>query len=1226
MSSDMDNNFSERRYPVSPRSHIPPAPGPDCPDFATWGLFEARLLPEARVAELLEHGASCSACGALLADMHAEEVPTDPSGLHLQSNTEAWQKDMLARLENLQAPTDLPGHASTVRVVPIRPAGPEPHGLPVWFAAAGALPTDPPGLPLTSNTEAWQKDMLAQLGSSDVPGVSPGKVSTVHVMPSRTAIPARHRLPAWFAVAAMFCLSALAAAWWFYRTNSPEAAFGLLARAYSEQRPLEFRIAGAEHSPLAVQRGTTPVAPSASFASAQALILRKLETSSEATPWLRARARADLLQWRYAPALDTLLRAQRAEPDNPEIDGDLGIAYLERNAAEAHPEDLLRAVEHLTTALRRRPADPVFLFNRALAWEQLSLPNDATKDWRELLKLEPSGGWATEAKAHLARLEEILRRQARWGAAPPTDPNSLATLEPGEPPVFDLLRTTYLDPAATSSETLHALATAFSTRHGDLWLRDFLQNAPPDTRPAIQALIEAEASNRKGDPASAARHAEIARAAFQKSGHHAGALRARYELLYAYQRSSRARECLAAGPELSADLQTRPYPWLRTQTLLERSGCASMTGDFAVAATGIQASVRDAQAHNLPNLAMRGLGFHAAAFASRGDLAGALTVDLQGLKTFWSQTSPPARAYQFFYTLSVLAQQHDYPWSAQAFSRESVAQISRTQNLTTEAMARTRLGNLHLAVANTPAARTEFARAEQLFSQTSASAPGTLYRADGQIGLALVEAREANPAAALRRLASLEAGISNVANQNVTLSFFRADAEIQQRAGNIAAAEQAARALATIAETGLNSLAASADRLTWLHDLDAAYRGLVDSRLRQNDPAGALDAWEWYCAADNRSHNAPSPAIAAQPRDIATLRAAPSPFPVHWVDAPSRLLTHSTLLTYVQLDDYIAAWRLDNRGLVYRKISLSRRQANRLADRFLEACANPASSLAALRTDGNTLYSTLLAPFSPSSPDGLDAHRTLVINADGPVARIPFEALLTPDGAWLGQTRAIVVSPGLAHFQDAQPPAALSGILAVGAPLLSPNLAQTLPPLREALDEATAIAGLFPAQVLLTGAQATRSALLRELDTAAVFHFAGHAVNSAERTALLLAGDDQTPDSGVLSADMLRGVRLKTCRLAVLSACSTSPMSGWGISEPGSLARSLLAAGVSNVVASRWPVDSAATRRLMLAFYSGLRQGDSPPIAMRTARNTLWQGNNAAHPYYWAAFSTFGNL
>jgi CHAT domain-containing protein len=144
------------------------------------------------------------------------------------------------------------------------------------------------------------------------------------------------------------------------------------------------------------------------------------------------------------------------------------------------------------------------------------------------------------------------------------------------------------------------------------------------------------------------------------------------------------------------------------------------------------------------------------------------------------------------------------------------------------------------------------------------------------------------------------------------------------------------------------------------------------------------------------------------------------------------------------------------------------------------------------------------------------------------------------------------------------------------------------------------------------------SATLSHLRGASVFHFAGHALSSSSRTGLLLS-------DGLLTASSLGQQDLARMRLAVLSACDTQTGSAGGVGDPDSLVRAFLRAGVSHVVASRWSVDSTATRLFMDSFYRALLKGTTVAESIQQAQSTLRSHPDMAHPYYWAAFATFGS-
>ena len=78
------------------------------------------------------------------------------------------------------------------------------------------------------------------------------------------------------------------------------------------------------------------------------------------------------------------------------------------------------AVEVLSRVLQKRPEDPVALFNRALTLAKLLCFREASADWNRLLKVEPAGEWAAEARKRLAEVTDRLEAR-RAGTKPCAD-------------------------------------------------------------------------------------------------------------------------------------------------------------------------------------------------------------------------------------------------------------------------------------------------------------------------------------------------------------------------------------------------------------------------------------------------------------------------------------------------------------------------------------------------------------------------------------------------------------------------------------------------------------------------------------------------------------------------------------------------------------------------------------------------------------------------------------
>jgi CHAT domain-containing protein len=242
------------------------------------------------------------------------------------------------------------------------------------------------------------------------------------------------------------------------------------------------------------------------------------------------------------------------------------------------------------------------------------------------------------------------------------------------------------------------------------------------------------------------------------------------------------------------------------------------------------------------------------------------------------------------------------------------------------------------------------------------------------------------------------------------------------------------------------------------------------------------------------------------------------------------------------------------------------------------------------------------------------------------------QALVDAKGEYLGAKFAITIFPGTSYLRRLRPVRPITSadrVLVVGSPTLSGNWASTFHPLPEAIDEARGIALKFKNARLLTGQRASAVEVARELPGAAVFHYVGHSISNAERVGLLLSPDGSRAeilDEGppVLEASGFDSARVGRCALAVFSACATEGVQGDGAGDPDSLVRAFLEAGVPQVMASRWNVDSRVTAVFMNAFYDRLLEGHAAADAARAAALDIRKQPDKAHPYYWAAFSVYG--
>lgn len=1178
----------EQRQILQMRALNRTPPAPECMGDAEWLKVAAGLLPEAKTRELMKHAAQCGHCGPLLknaAEALSDEATSGEEALlaSLNSARPEWQKNMAATLRDDTGAKDLDRMRNRMRKKNAR-----------WWH--GLFP--------------WPRPAFALAG---------------------------------FAVAIL-------AGYLGSRMLHPPSAEQLLAQAYTEHRTLEMRIQGARYAPLRVERspGGSSLDKPAALLKAEVLIGENLKKNPNDTAWLQAKARADLLDGSYESAIQSLQHALETEPNSPGLLTDLASAYFQRAEGSDSAIDYGYAFEALGKALAKAPDDPVALFNRAIASERVFLYTQAVDDWEHYLRVEPNGEWSEDARKRLAVLREKLKTHEQSLAEPLLSPSDLVSvISPTEDVrwasvdarVEDYLQVALLRwlPAAflrpadendnrrrqAAVKALSILAGYLSHRHGDNWLADFIEATPSrDLSLAIHALDRGIEANLAGNPSLGHSDSLQAEAFFQKAGSQAGVMRAEIEVVYSLHRLFRGSDCIQVAQQLEQRLQGRKYVWIEAQLKLEQFACFDSRAKMDRGQTAVQEALLLANRAAYSTLYLRAIGFKAVMETDRNNLAAAEAWDHAGLLRYWSGVFPPVRAYQFYDDITDHAR-HSESWHfALALGREATQIIAATSNRSAEAMSRFRLAISASMAGNPEESAKEYTLAESIYSALPQDAATRGFEADSELQLAEAEALMGRHTVSEAQLVAAKTRLPAKFDSYTTwLTYYRTKAEILRPRGDDESLRHACTAVVAIGESGLRSLANERDRFAWNHSTSGCYKTLVEVALHENEFLPALELWEWYLSVGMRTHQ---PLISSErydslDRNITLPRLS---------DVQQNLgrISDATVLSYAQLHGSVFAWIYDDRGVSWGLIQAPSTDVTRLAKTFAAECADPNSDLNALRRQGQLLYSLLIAPFS----ERLSTNRTLIIEAEGSLASIPFQALVAPDGSYLGLSHTLVMSPGLGYMLNLQPTSDITSMLStllVGEPETYGPTKVISRPLPDALREVQQISYLFPNSQLLVGKAATDDQIRRQLSGVTIFHFAGHAISGPEGTGLLVAHDSDSPvpfPQPILGLEEISPHTFRHVRLAVLSACSTGTPGADGFADPHNLVTAFLRAGVPHVVASRWTLDSTSAAAFMTLFYADLLRNNSVAKAIQNAAFQLYRADSFRHPYYWAAFNAFG--
>lgn len=987
------------------------------------------------------------------------------------------------------------------------------------------------------------------------------------------ARPASARARTWWSVAGAAAAAAVIVVVMLVVARSRSPIDELVAIAPRSARTVEARLTGGfAYAPYggAMRAGAAPAdREQMKLIGTAADVLERAERDSSRDVQ-RAGAVALVLVNRADEGVVRLAAQAKQSPSDARVWSDLAAAQYASalsGRASLYPEALASA----NRALQIDPRLPEALFNRALVLERLGLNGEARAAWQRYLSVDPSSPWATEARAHLARL-------SAEGGAPPFDAHRVrleAAAAAGDAAVVRELVARHGERARAFSEveylgrwaeaaqrndaaeatrwltTSRSIATALAATTGESLLRDAVQAI--DSADALRRMRIAHAHTvyRRGriafsrhELSAAERDLRLAAQQFAAEGdpmslaarsYAAGARLAQYDVAQA------AGELTALLAEVDA---ARGYLSLAGQVRWELARCMMFVGDFGDAARLLSEaeslfrrggeSVNEATVGTMLAQALTASGrpddawrAHVRAFRT---LAAAGRIDLLD------------GAVGGAALIALRAGQMDTARALVAINESLERGMSNDLLLADTLVRKSLLENADKAGA--VRAATE-ATSVAMRLKDPALRARHLAEADVAMAVALLgsDARRAHDLASR----ALDVFTAN-GMQSMIAEPYLVRARASLRLGDTAAAERDLGAGMTAVEQHPTRIAGAVIGTSVLDAGNTLFEEAIRRDLARRDAGSAV------------MHAERRRGVAADAHALAALRA--------------RLAGSGTaVVLLVALPREVAALIITERAVTATSSPIAREELASLAARDDDAAAA-------------ALFDHLLRPAMPA----LAGARALIVVPDEMLERVPFAMLrdIAAKRTLLEWMPVSVASSAMALRTGplTRPP---TNLTAVALPTGRDTASVTLP---EVELELTEIGGLYRSVLRVSSADVTARAIEDGAGAADVLHIAGHtAADASAGEALVTAG-------GGVSWRTIAAMR-EMPPVVVLSACNTLRRPPEPDRRALSLGAAFVVAGAHDVIGTLAPIGDAEARALFFALHEQLARGIAPPVALR---------------------------
>lgn len=1053
----------------------------------------------------------------------------------------------------------------------------------------------------------------------------------------------------------------------FYQSDA-DKGIAALQTIYRSERPFESRLSNFDYAPYSSTRGKNQSSGETLVRDSAA---RKLLDAAQNEPGAKsfhALGNYYLTEKQFEKAVSQFDAALKSDSNNAQIYNDYGVALLEKAkqiSTTEEPgkrlENLARAFEYFSKAIELDKSLLESLFNRAVTLQQMNLPEQTKKAWREYLEKDSTSPWADEARRHLQQLEtqttssktpaQVLEdfliaferrdEERAWQIVSQTREMITGTM------VFFQLTNGFLTNDAahqTEQSAKYLAAMQFAgklekEKAGDFYFDELAEYYASSKKTDRQILLQAQNQVKTAYLLSqTSKYSEaitIFRQAgdlFTKTGNIWESKLSDYRIAFLYHRAGKNEEN-EEFLTLKNYCTLKNYKWLSAQLLGWLAESALARNEYSKALGYFNTALKITQENSDKYNQQKVLAQLGSYYSRLGELQMAL-IQIEGSlvteqnyfsseRQLWRSCLFAAETlYKFkLYNLAISFGQE----ALQIGSKKITELTANHTSYYTLALLYGGAGRYSEAIdfAKKSLLSVQFVKEEdkKLLTNFSLLRTAHLHRQSGDYEESLKIYSTVIEETAAEGVMQFE--LNNYeARKGRLLCYFALN-----RADLI---EEELPVVLSLYEKFRSQILEEQTRNAFFDNEQSVYDLAIAFEHSRNNVRQAFETAETSKARSllDLLHTKSSTEKTGKELPVSSNQFAR---PLSFDEIQKRLPERVQIVQFAVLSDKILIWVITRTqfSLIEKKITSV--EISEQVENYLKIITENKLERKD-QTEAAKLYETLIAPVQSL----LDPSKEICIIPDKSLYRMPFAALVSPlNDHFLIEDFTVFSAPSASILVLSSEAAARKSaasqetILSVGNPHFDRQEFPDLPDLPDAEKEAVKIASYYQAAKTLTGNAADKQAVLNGLDESNIFHFAGHyAVNESSplNSKLLLTKRNNNQSGGVEVREILER-NLNPVKLAVLSACRTGTENYYNGEGMIGIARSFLAGGVPLVIASQWAVDSDATAELMIKFHFNRQHHHiSSAAALRRAQLEMLNGSNQRFqsPYFWAGFMPIG--